>query len=169
MGFFSKPDIEKMRRDRDIAGLVHWVGFRRDESVSRAALAGLRENVYGVVEYLYQTAAKAHATRGPGRRGPSPRSVLMLNEAVAALVKMRGQVVAPLADSVRVYHRYGDPDEGVRFLYLALVFDVLQKIGRPAADELRDLARSKEADVRKDAREALRKLEQRGQLDRLKE
>ena len=71
----------------------------------------------------------------------------------------------PLADSVRVYGRYGDPDEGVRFLYLALVFDVLQKIGRPAGDELRDLARSKEPDVRKHAREALHKLELRGQLD----
>jgi hypothetical protein len=165
MGFFGKPDIEKMRRDRDVAGLVHWADFRRDKSVSRAAVAGLRENVYEVVEHLYETAASAHARRGPGRRGPSPRGVYLLNETVTALVKVGAPAVTPLADSVRVYDDYGDPDESVRFLYLALVFDVLEKIGRPAAVEVRSLAQNADGDIRKLARQVLEKMGRRGQLD----
>jgi hypothetical protein len=165
MGFLGKPDIEKMRRDKDIAGLVHWVNFRRDQSVSRAALAGLREDVNAVVEHLYETAARAHARRGPGRRGLSPRGVYLLNETVAALVKIGRRAVAPLADSVRVYDDYADPDEGLRFLYLALVFDVLQRIGRPAANEVRALAESSDNDISKLARQVLEKMDERGQLD----
>ena len=165
MSFFGKPDIEKMRRDGDIAGLVHWADFRRDKSVSRAAVWGLRENVYELVEYLYETAASAHARRGPGRRGPSPRSVYLLNETVTALVKVGPAAVTPLADSVRVYDDYGDPEVSLRFLYVALVFEVLQKIGRPAADEVRSFAHDKDSDVRKLARQVLEKMDQRGQLD----
>jgi hypothetical protein len=165
MKFFGKPDIEKMRRDGDVAGLVHWADFRRDKSVSRAAVAGLRENVYEAVMYLYETAASAHAHRGPGRRGLSPRGVYLLNETVGALVKVGARAVAPLADSIRVYNDYGDPDESMRFLYLALVFDTLQRIGRPAADEVRALSESSENDVRKLARQVLQKMDERGQLD----
>ena len=165
MKLFGKPDIERMRRDGDIAGLVHWADFRRDQSLSRAAVAALRENVYAVVERLFDTAVWAHAHRGPGRRGLSPSGVHRLNEITVALRKIGPPAVAPLADSVRLYGDYGDPDEHMRFLYFALVFDVLQKIGRPAANELRDLAEGADPDVREHAQEALSKLEARGQLD----
>jgi hypothetical protein len=165
MKFFGKPDIEQMRRDGDIAGLVHWADFRRDPEVSRAAVVALREKVLAVVQHLYDTAVWAEAHKGPGRRGLPPRGVYLLKETTSALRKVGRRAVEPLADSVRMYGVYGDPDENVRFLYFALVFDVLLRIGRPSADELRDLARSKDADVRKHAREALTKLEERGQLD----
>ncbi len=165
MRFFGKPDIEKMRRDRDIAGLVHWADFRRDKSVSRAAVRGLRENVLELVEYLYETAETAHTRRAPGRRGPSPRAVYLLNETVKALVKVGPAAVAPLADSVRVYDDYGDPDASLRFLYLALVFEAFEKIGRPAAGEVRSFAHDADSDVRQLARQVLEKMDRRGQLD----
>ncbi|HJW76140.1 MAG TPA: hypothetical protein VJ787_10805 [Thermoleophilia bacterium] len=164
MRFFSKPDIEKMRREGDVAGLVHWADFRKDMEVSRAAVAGLRENANAAVEYLYETAARADKRRGASRRKLLPRDTYLLKEAVAALRRVGPPAVAPLADSVRVYDSYGTDEGHVRFLYFALVFDLLEKIGRPAASELRDLAASKDPDVRTSAREALEKLKWRGQL-----
>jgi hypothetical protein len=73
MRFFGKPDIEKMRREKDIAGLVHWADFRKDMEVSRAAVAALPENAFAAVEYLYETAARADKRRGSSRRGLMPR------------------------------------------------------------------------------------------------
>jgi hypothetical protein len=164
MRFFGKPDIEKMRRERDVGGLVHWADFRRDPDVMSAAVAGLRENATAAVEYLYETAARADKRKGASRRGLMPRDTYLLKEAVTALRRVGMPVVAPLADSVRVYDSYGSDEGHVRFLYFALVFDVLEKIGRPAASELRDLATSDDADVCASAREVLEKLKWRGQL-----
>lgn len=164
MRFFGKPDIEKMRRDGDVAGLIHWADFRRDPEVMRAAVAGLRENANAAVEYLYETAARADKRKGSNRRRLMPRDTFLLKEAVTALRRVGPPVVMPLADSVRLYDSYGSDEGHVRFLYFALVFDVLEKIGRPAADELRDLAASKDPDVRSSAREVLEKLKWRGQL-----
>jgi hypothetical protein len=163
MGFFGKPDIEKMRRDGDIAGLVHWADFRRDRDLSRAAVTALRQNVYGVVEHLYETAAWAQAHGG--RRSLSPRGVYLLRETATALTKIGARAVTPLADSVRVYDSYGDPDADVRYLYLVVACEVLERIGRPARDELRALAKSPDRDVRTLAKGALASLERRGLLD----
>lgn len=66
---------------------------------------------------------------------------------------------------MRVYDEYGDPDEDAKYLYYVLVYDILEKIGRPAASGLRELAESPDGDISKPAKEALSKLKERGLLD----
>jgi hypothetical protein len=67
--------------------------------------------------------------------------------------------------SLRAYGEYGDPDLKTRLLYFSLVFDVLERIGAPAADGLRTLARDSDEEVRDPAVDALRRLVDKGQLD----
>ncbi|MFA4965949.1 MAG: hypothetical protein WC709_10015 [Thermoleophilia bacterium] len=165
MGIFDPPDIEKLRREADWPRLIHWSLYDKDPASSRAARAVLKADPYPVVEYLYETAlwAQEHSI---GRRKRLPkRSVMLLSEANRALTRVGSPAVAPLLEAVRLYDDYGDPDEHVRFLMLALVFDILEKIGRPAAGTLRELAAAPEGDVRKLAREALEKFEAHGLLD----
>jgi hypothetical protein len=165
MGIFSPPDFEKMRRDGDMPRLIYWALHDKAPTESRAAMTVLRKDVDAVVEYLYETAmwAESHSV---GRRKRLPtRSIRLLNEAGRALTRLGTSAVAPLVSSIRVYDAYGHTDENARYLYHVLVFDVLDKIGSPAADGLRELAADPHRDVRKLAREALEKLEARGLLD----
>ena len=64
----------------------------------------------------------------------------------------------PLADSVRVYDQFGDPDIKTRLLYYHVVFDILLRMGAPARAALESLTREKDADVSKLAKEALENL-----------
>ena len=165
MGIFSPPDFEKMRREGDMPRMVYWALNDKTPTESRAAMKLLREDVYAVVQYLYETAewAESHSV---GRRKKLPtRSVRLLNEAGRALTRMRARAVAPLVSSIQMYDSYGSPEENARYLYHVLVFDILEKIGRPAAAGLRDLASDRHGDVRKMAREVLERFEERGLLD----
>lgn len=165
MGIFSPPDFEKMRREGDMPRMIYWALNDKTPVESRAAMKVLREDVYAVVEYLYETAewAESHSV---GRRRKLPtRSVRLLNEAGRALVRLGTRAVTPLVSSIQAYDSYGSPEENARYLYHVLVFDILEKIGRPAVDGLRDLASDPHGDVRKLAREVLEKFEVRGLLD----
>lgn len=165
MGLLGRPNFEKLRRDKDFARLIHWATYDKDPDLSRAALAVLRKDVYAVVEYLYETAAWAQANSVGRRKRLPSRSVPLLNEAVRGLTRIGAPAVEPLVDSVLVYAQYGNPDEDAKFLYLALVYDILEKIGRPAVAGLRELAGRRDKVVSRPAREALRKLDSRGLLD----
>ncbi len=165
MGIFDKPDFEQMRRDSDFPLLIHWSLHKKDRESSRAALAALRKDVPAVVEYVYETAcwAQAHTV---GRRKMLPsRGVRLLEEGVNALVRLGRSAVDPLVAAVKVYDEYGDPDEETRFLFLLLVIDALERIGRPAVGGLRELAEDPHNDVARQAREALATLRDRGLLD----
>jgi hypothetical protein len=165
MGIFDPPDVAKLKRDGDIPRLIYWALQTKDREVCRAARLELRNDVPAVVEYLYETAvwAQAHSV-GRRKRLPS-RSVRLLNEANRLLVALGSRAVPPLVASIRVYDDYGSDDEDARFLYHVLVFDILEKIGRPAVDGLRELTTDPHADVRGWAREALEKFEVQGLLE----
>jgi hypothetical protein len=91
--------------------------------------------------------------------------VKLLNEAVSVLVRLGPTAVEPLVHAMRAYDEYGDPDEHIRFLFLVLVMDVLEKIGRPAVEGLGLLVDDRHADVAKHAREALQHLDDRGLIE----
>jgi hypothetical protein len=118
------------------------------------------------VEYLYETAVwtQAHGSRRDGRRLPT-RGITLLNETGRALAKIGAPAVVPLVDSVRLYETFGPLDDDVRFLYFTVVFDVLEKMGRVAADGLRELIESRDSSVRVPAKRVLRRLQKRGLLD----
>jgi hypothetical protein len=165
MGIFGPPDLEKLRREGDIPRLIYWALVEKEPALSRDALTILREDVYLVVQYLYETAVWG-AAHSVGRRKRLPsRAVKLLNEAVKALAKVGRPAVTPLTDSITRYDQYGASDDNARVLYHILVFDILQRIGRPSVGALRELAADRHGDVRKMAREALDKFEERGLLD----
>jgi hypothetical protein len=162
MGIFRRPDFEQMRRDGELPRLINWALYDKDRESSRAALASLRKDVPVLVEYLYETATWAQA-HNVGRRKMLPsRSVKLLDEAVQVLTRLGGHTVTPLVDAVRVYDDYGSPDEHARFLFFVLVFEALEKIGRPAVVGLQELAGDPQKDVAKQAREVLARLDARG-------
>ncbi len=158
MGIFSPPDFEKMRREGDMPRMIYWALNEKTPTESRAAMKMLREDVYAVVEYLYETAewAESHSV-GRKRRLPT-RSVRLLNEAGRVLTRLGTRAVTPLVSSIRAYDSYGSPEENARYLYHVLVFDILEKIGRPAVEGLRDLASDPHGDVRKLARAGAREV-----------
>lgn len=151
-----------MRRDGELPRLINWALYDKDRESSRAALASLRKDVPVLVEYLYETATWAQE-HNVGRRKMLPsRSVKLLDEAVQVLARVGGLAVTPLADAIRVYDEYGSPDEHDRFLFFVLVFEVLEKIGRPAVEGLQELAGDPHKDVAKQARDVLARLDARG-------
>jgi len=165
MGIFDPPDIGKLKRDGDIPRLIYWALQDKHRDISRQARLELRSDVPAIVEYLYDTAtwAQEHSV-GRRKRLPS-RSVRLLNEANSLLTALGARAVSPLVDSIRFYDEYGTEEEDARFLYHVLVFDILEKIGRPAVDGLRELTTDPHVDVRRWARDSLKKLEAHGLLD----
>jgi HEAT repeat protein len=166
MAVFGPPDFEKLRQKRDWPRLIYWALLDKEPALRREALKVLREEVYSVVEYLYETAMWAEENSVGRRKRLPTRSVRLLNETVSALARVGSASVQPLVVSVQGYDEFGRPGENARALYLALVFDILLKIGPRAADGLRELAEDPHQDVRESAREVLGKLEARGLLDR---
>jgi hypothetical protein len=166
MALFDPPDLEKLKRNGDMARLIDWANYTKNPEVAGKALALLKRDPNSLVEYLYDTTVWTQQNaQQHGRRLPR-RGVSMLKDATGILVRIRGRVIPPLVASVRDYEQYGDPDLKVRLLYFSLVFDVLERIGEPASDGLRDLARrSDEEDVRELAVEALGRLVDRGLID----
>jgi hypothetical protein len=165
MGIFSPPDYHKMRRDGEWPRLIDLALHDKARESSRAALAELRKDIPGLVEYLYETAvwAQAHSV---GRRERLPsRSVRLLGQAVKVLTRLGSRAVPPLVAAVRVYDDYGDPNEHTRMLFFMLVFEILEKIGGPAVTGLQQLARDRHKDVVGQAREALSRLDARGLVE----
>lgn len=165
MGIFGPPDFEELRSRGDWPRLVHWCIYDGDPQASRAARDVLRADPAPVVEHLYDTAlwTQKHTV---GRRNRLPRhGVMLLNEATRALTRVGAPAVQPLVEAVRLYDRYGEPDEDVRYLMFCLVFDVLEKMGRPAVGGLRTLAASPDELASEFARETLEKLAARGVVE----
>ncbi len=164
MGIFSPPDFEQMRERADWPRLIHWSLYDRDPEAARAARDVLRADPAPVVEHLYETArwTRAHTI---GRRNHLPRhGVMLLNEVTRALRRMGAPAVDPLVQAVQLYDEYGDPDDDTKYLVFCLVFDVLEKMGRPAVGGLRTLAGSSDETAARLAREALGNLDARGVL-----
>lgn len=166
MAVFGPPDFEKLRRNGDWPRLIYWALLDKEPTLRREALTVLRDDVYHLVEYLYDTAMWAEENSVGRRKRLPTRSVKLLNEAVSALARVGSAAVRPLVASVQTYDEYGRSDANARALYLALVFDILEKIGPRAVDGLRELAEDSHDDVRESAQEVLGKLEARGLLDR---
>ncbi len=162
MGIFSGPDFERMRRDGDMPRLIHWALYDKDRESSRAALASLRKDPTALVEYLYETAAWSRRNAVGRRRMLPSRSVKLLDEAVRALTRLGRRAVDPLAAAIRVYDEYGEQDEETKVLFFLLVFDALEKIGRPSVSGLQELAGDSDIGVATPAREALARLDARG-------
>ena len=166
MALFDPPDLEKLKRNGDMARLIDWANYTKNPEVARKALALLKRDPNGLVEYLYVTALWTQQNaQQHGRRLPR-RGISMLKDATGILVRLRGPVITPLVVSLLAYDQYGDPDLKTRLLYFSLVIDILERIGEPAADGLRKLARESDEDVRDLAVEALGRLADNGLLDR---
>ena len=166
MALFDPPDLEKLKRNGDMARLIDWANYTKNPEVARKALALLKRDPNGLVEYLYDTALWTQQNaQQHGRRLPR-RGISMLKDATGILVRLRAPVITPLVVSLLAYDEYGDPDLKTRLLYFSLVIDVLERIGEPAADGLRKLARESDEDVRDLAVEALGRLADNGLLDR---
>jgi HEAT repeat protein len=166
MAIFGPPDFEKLQRNRDWPRLIYWALLDKEPDLRRQALKVLRDDVYQVVEYLYETAMWAEENSVGRRKRLPAHGVRRLNEAVSALARVGSAAVGPLVASVQTYDEYGRSEENARALYLALAFDILMKIGPRAVDGLRELAKDPHEDVRESAREVLGKLDARGLLDR---
>jgi hypothetical protein len=165
MALFDPPDLEKLKRNGDMARLIDWAHYTKNPEVARKALALLKRDPNGLVEYLYDTAVWTQQNaQQHGRRLPR-RGISMLKDATGILVRLRGPVITPLVVSLLAYDQYGDPDPKTSLLYFNLVVDVLERIGEPAADGLRKLVRESDEDVRDMAAEALRRMSDRGLLD----
>jgi hypothetical protein len=165
MALFDPPDLEKLKRNGDMARLIDWAHYTKNPEVARKALALLKRDPNGLVEYLYDTAVWTQQNaQQHGRRLPR-RGISMLKDATGILVRLRGPVITPLVVSLLAYDQYGDPDPKTSLLYFNLVVDVLERIGEPAADGLRKLVRESDEDVRDMAAEALRRMSDRGLLE----
>lgn len=167
MGLFDMPDLEKLKRDGEYARLIDWASYTKNAEVGRQALAILKQDPYGLVYYLYETAAWTQRNSGhKGRRLPR-RGILLLKNATNMLVKIGSPVVPPLVDSLSDYEHYGDPEIKTKLLYMSLVIDVLERMGNKAAARgLRTLAGQPDEDVRGPSKDALKRLSDRGLLDR---
>jgi len=166
MAIFGGPDFEQLRRDRDWPRIIYWALNDKDIESRRSALAALRADVPAVVEYLYDAAAWAQSNSVGRRKHLPSRGVKLLDEATRALTRVGRRAVPPLVAAVSVYDEYGSPDEHTRFLFFALAFDVLERIGTSAVAGLRELEGDPHDDVTTQAREALAKLDARGLVDR---
>ena len=114
------------------------------------------------MEYLYDTAAWAQE-HTVGRRKMLPsRSIKLLDEAVRALVRLRGHAVPPLVAAVRVYDDYGDQGEYTRVLFYCWSSRPSRRSANRPWTGLQELAGDRHKDVAKQARAALEQLDARG-------
>src|SRR5664279_4890997 len=165
MGLFDVPDLEKLKRDGEYARLIDWANYTKRSDIGKQALAILKQDPYGLVYYLYQTAAWTQRNAGhKGRRLPR-RGITLLKDATNMLVKIGSPVVPPLVDSLSDYEHYGDPEIKMKLLYMSLVIDVLARMGNKASIRgLRTLADLPDKDIREPAKDALERLAERGLL-----
>jgi hypothetical protein len=162
VGIFDKPDFDRMLRSGDWPQLVHYANYVKDPELSAEAMKVAGRDVNRLIEYLYDTAvwtqqnSSKHGLRLP-RRG-----IRQIDDAALLLRRIGAPSVIPLAQSVRVYENYGDPDEKIRALYFVIVFDLLERMGAKAAVGLRELAAVDEEAISVPARDVLQRLVDRG-------
>jgi hypothetical protein len=165
VGIFDRPDFEQMLKSGDWPKLVHYANYDKDRELSAQATKIAEREVYGLVEYLYETAVWTQQnSSNHGRRLPK-RGIRQIDEATLLLRRIGAPAVAPLIASVRAYDDYGDPHEDARTLYFAVVFDLLEKMGALTVDGLRELAKMKDATISASAHDVLQHLVDRGLLE----
>jgi hypothetical protein len=151
-----------MLKNGDVPKLVHYANHVKDPALRAQAIKVASRDVNVVVEYLYETAVWTQKNSdNRGRRLPK-RGIRQIEEATTLLRRIGARAITPLVDSVRAYDEYGAPEEDARALYFAIVFDLLEKIGARAADDLRDLAKVKDKSISGPARKTLKNLVDRG-------
>ncbi len=158
MALFDKPDLQKLKEQRQYARLIDWANYTKDPAVSREARQLVESDPADLAEYIYETVYWTRRNSGhSGRRLPR-RGMNLIRQASDMAVSIGEPIMVPLADSVRVYDQFGDPDIKTRLLYYHVVFDILLRMGAPARAALESLTREKDADVSKLAKEALENL-----------
>jgi hypothetical protein len=155
------PDLEKLKKlkeQRNYARLIDWANYTKDPITSRQARDIIAQDPYDLAEYLYETTEWTKKNSGhSGRRLPR-RGVALLRQVTGMAVVIGEPMLRPLADSVRAYDKFGDPDIKTRLLYFSIVFDTLTRMGGIARVDLEALAKEKDADISKLARQALKDL-----------
>jgi hypothetical protein len=123
LGIFDKPDFEQLLKDNDWPRLVHYANYVKDPALSAEATKVASRDVTRIVEYLYETALWTQKNSSShGRRLPR-RGIRQIGDATTLLRRLGSRSVTPLVESVRLYDSYGDPDDRIRVLYFAIVFD----------------------------------------------
>jgi hypothetical protein len=158
MALFDKPDLEKLKTEHQYARLMDWANYKKDPVTSREAWAIVESDPAGLAEYLYETVYWTRRNSGhSGRRLPR-RGQNLIRQASTMAVAIGESMLAPLADSLRVYDEYGDPDIKTRMLYYAVVFDIFLRMGGIARGTLESLQREPDPDLSKQARATLKDL-----------
>jgi hypothetical protein len=155
MALFEKPDLEKLKSQRNYARLIDWANYTKQPALSSEARRLIESDPYGLAEYLYETVEWTRKNSGhSGRR--LPRRGLSLIRQVTTMAATIGEpMLAPLEESLRVYDKYGDPDIKTRLLYYNVVFDIFLRMGAVAGTALESLSRAQDPDVRKLAQSTL--------------
>ena len=158
MALFDKPDLQKLKEQRKYARLIDWANYTKDPALSRAAREVIESDPADLAEYIYETVYWTRRNSGhSGRRLPR-RGINLIRQASAMAVAIGEPMLAPLADSLRVYDQFGDADIKTRLLYYNVVFDILLRMGGLARATLERLAREKDADLSKLAADTLKNL-----------
>jgi hypothetical protein len=155
MALFDKPDLEKLKRERNYARLIDWAYYTKDPALSRKARELVAADPYDLAQYLYETVEWTKKNSGhSGRRLPR-RGISLLRQVSGMAVSIGEPMLAPLADSLRVYGEYGDPELKTKLLYLSVVFDIFMRMGSLSRSTLKALTRDKDPEVSKQAKATL--------------
>jgi hypothetical protein len=155
MALFDKPDLEKLKRERNYARLIDWANYTKDPALSRKARELVAADPYDLAQYLYETVEWTKKNSGhSGRRLPR-RGISLLRQVSGMAVSIGEPMLAPLADSLRVYGEYGDPELKTKLLYLSVVFDIFMRMGSLSRSTLKALTRDKDPEVSKQAKATL--------------
>jgi hypothetical protein len=158
MALFDKPDLQKLKNDHNYARLIDWAHFEKDPALSREARRIIEADPEGLAEYIYETVYWTRRNSGhSGRRLPR-RGMNLIRQASSMATSIGEPMLAPLSSSIRAYDQFGDPDLKTRLLYYSVVFDIFLRMGGVARETLQSLAQEEDADVRKEAHDALESL-----------
>ena len=155
MALFDKPDLQKLKDQRSYARLIDWANYTKDPAVSREARELVEADPADLAEYIYETVYWTRRNSGhSGRRLPR-RGINLIRQASGMAASIGEPMLAPLADSLRVYDQFGDPDIKTRLLYYNVVFDIFLRMGSLARTTLESLTRDKDADIARLAKDTL--------------
>jgi hypothetical protein len=158
MALFDKPDLEKLKQEHKYARLIDWANYQKDPAVRRQARQIIEADPAGLAEYLYETVYWTRRNSGHNGRRLPRRGISLIRQATGMAVAVGEPMLEPLAESLRVYAQYGDPDLKTMLLYYSVVFDVLHRMGTVARTTLLSLEREKDPEIKKHARQALKDL-----------
>lgn len=158
MALFDKPDLEKLKREHNYARLIDWANYSKDPTLSREARRLVASDPYELTEYLYETVQWTRKNSGHGGRRLPRRGMNLIRQVSTMAVSLGEPMLSPLAESLRLYPQYGDPDLKTRLLYYSVVFDVFLRMGALSRDVLKALTREKDPDIVKQAKATLNDL-----------